>query len=45
MKINENEKISIWLAGNTGLRNPLRIHDGLEVLSKSQFVGKLHGKA
>ena len=44
MKINENEKISIWLAGNTGLRNPLRIHDGLEVLSKSQFVGKLHGK-
>lgn len=45
MKINENENISIWLAGNTGLRNPLRIHDGLEVLSKSQFVGELHGKA
>lgn len=43
MKINDNEHISIWLAGNTGLRNPLRIHDGLEVFSTSQFVGNLHG--
>ena len=43
MRINDNEKISIWLAGNTGLRNPLRIHDGLKVFSKSQFIGKLHG--
>ena len=27
MKIDENEKINIWLAGNTGLRNPMRIQE------------------
>lgn len=31
------EKISIWLVGNTGLRNPLRITDGLRVFADSKF--------
>lgn len=31
------EKISIWLVGNTGLRNPLRITDGLRVFAASKF--------
>lgn len=43
MRIDENEKISIWLAGNTGLRNPLRIQEGFIAFSKSPFVGNLHG--
>lgn len=43
MRIDENEKISIWLVGNTGLRNPLRIQEGFIAFSKSPFVGKLHG--
>ena len=38
------ENIKIWLVGNTGLRNPNRIQEGLAVYSKSAFVGKLHGR-
>lgn len=38
------EKIKIWLVGNTGLRNPNRIQEGLAVYAKSAFVGKLHGR-
>lgn len=44
MKINENEKISIWLAGNTGLRNPMRIQEGFTAFARSPFVGNLHGR-
>lgn len=43
MKADENEKISIWLAGNTGLRNPMRIHEGFIAFSQSPYVGSLHG--
>lgn len=39
-----NEKIEIWLVGNTGLRNPNRIQEGLSVFANSAFVGKLHGR-
>ena len=28
-----NEKIDIWLVGNTGLRNPNRIQDGFKVFA------------
>ena len=35
MRIDENEKIDIWLAGNTGLRNPMRIQEGFIAFSKS----------
>lgn len=38
-----NEKINIWLVGNTGLRNPNRIQEGFSVFANSSFVGKLHG--
>lgn len=38
------KNIKIWLVGNTGLRNPNRIQEGLIVYAKSAFVGKLHGK-
>lgn len=44
MKIDENEQISIWLAGNTGLRNPMRIQEGFIAFSESPYVGNLHGK-
>lgn len=37
------EKVDIWLVGNTGLRNPNRIQEGLAVFAKSPYVGKLHG--
>ena len=43
MKIDENEKINIWLAGNTGLRNPMRIQEGFIAFSKFPYVGNLHG--
>ena len=43
MKIDENEKISIWLAGNTGLRNPMRIQEGFIAFAESPYVGNLHG--
>lgn len=39
-----NEKIDIWLVGNTGLRNPNRIQDGFRIFAGSPFVGNLHGK-
>jgi hypothetical protein len=38
-----NEKIDIWLVGNTGLRNPNRIQEGFSVYANSPFIGKLHG--
>lgn len=38
------EKISIWLVGNTGLRSPDRIQDGLRVFAQSPYVGNLHGR-
>lgn len=44
MRIDENEKIDIWLAGNTGLRNPMRIQEGFIAFSKSPYVGNLHGR-
>lgn len=37
------EKIDIWLVGNTGLRNPNRIQDGFKAFANSPYVGKLHG--
>lgn len=37
------EKVDIWLVGNTGLRNPNRIQEGLAVFAKSAYVGNLHG--
>jgi hypothetical protein len=39
-----NEKIDIWLVGNTGLRNPNRIQEGFSVYANSPFIGKLHGR-
>ncbi|MCD8395855.1 MAG: AlwI family type II restriction endonuclease [Lachnospiraceae bacterium] len=38
-----DEKIEIWLVGNTGLRNPNRIQEGFSVYANSSFVGNLHG--
>lgn len=38
------EKIDIWLAGNTGLRNPRRIAEGFKLYASSPFVGNLHGR-
>ena len=43
MRIDENEEITIWLAGNTGLRNPMRIQEGFIAFSQSPYVGNLHG--
>lgn len=39
-----NEKIDIWLVGNTGLRNPNRIQEGFSVFANSPFVGNLRGR-
>ena len=39
-----DENIEIWLVGNTGLRNPNRIQEGLAIYANSSFVGKLHGR-
>lgn len=39
-----NEKIDIWLVGNTGLRNPNRIQEGFAVFANSSYVGNLRGK-
>ena len=44
MKITKDEKISIWLVGNTGLRNPMRIQEGFIAFSQSPYIGKLHTK-
>lgn len=41
--IDDTEKIEIWLVGNTGLRNPSRIHDGFKVFAASPYVARLHG--
>lgn len=43
--MSEQEQISIWLVGNTGLRNPNRIQDGFKVFAGSPYVGNLHGKS
>jgi alwI restriction endonuclease len=43
-EITMEENIKIWLVGNTGLRNPNRIQEGLAVYAKSAFVRKLHGR-
>jgi len=37
--------IDIWLLGNTGVRNPLRIQDALRVYSESNLVGSIRGVA
>ncbi len=37
-------RVDIWLVGNTGLRNPNRIQEGLTIFAKSPYVGNLHGK-
>ena len=37
------ENIEIWLVGNTGLRNPNRIQEGLAVYAASPYVGNLRG--
>lgn len=36
-------KVNIWFVGNTGLRNPNRIQEGLAVFAQSSYVGNLHG--
>lgn len=38
------ENISIWLVGNTGLRSPNRIQEGLKVFAQSPYVGNLRGR-
>lgn len=43
MMIDGTEKIEIWHVGNTGLRNPIRIHDGFKVFASSPYVANLHG--
>lgn len=37
------ENIEIWLVGNTGLRNPNRIQEGLAVYAGSAYAGNLRG--
>lgn len=44
MKYDEQEVISIWHLGNTGVRNPMRIQDGFRVFVNSPYVGDFHGK-
>lgn len=39
-----DERIEIWLVGNTGLRNPNRIQEGFAAYVNSPFVGRLHGR-
>ncbi len=41
--VNEDRNIEIDLIGNTGLRNPIRIHDGFQAFSQSKYIGHLHG--
>ena len=45
MKIGDNEKITIWHLGNTGVRNPMRIQDGFRLFANSPYVGDFHGKS
>ncbi len=35
--------INIWQVGNTGVRNPMRIHDAFCLYAKSDLVGKIRG--
>lgn len=35
--------INIWLLGNTGVRNPWRIQEGLKIYANSSIVGELRG--
>lgn len=37
------DKIAIWLVGNTGLRSPIRIQEGLRIFAQSTFMGNLRG--
>ena len=39
-----DERIEIWLVGNTGLRSPNRIQEGFAAYASSPFAGKLHGR-
>ncbi len=43
MRIDDNEQITIWQIGNTGLRNPQRISEGFIAFAESPYVGNLHG--
>lgn len=36
--------MGIWRIANTGLRNPLRMMEGLRLYSQSNLVGNIHGK-
>lgn len=45
MKIEKDEQITIWLLGNTGIRNPMRLQEGFQVFSTSPYVGEFHGKS
>lgn len=36
-----NDKIDIWLIGNTGVRNPWRVFSGFKVYRESGMIGKL----
>lgn len=38
------ENIAIWLVGNTGLRSPNRIQEGLKVFAQSSYIGNLRGR-
>lgn len=40
----KERNITIWHVGNTGLRNPNRIQEGLAVYANSRFIGKLRGR-
>lgn len=35
--------IKIWQVGNTGVRNPLRIHEAFRLYASSHLVGKIRG--
>lgn len=37
--------IEIWQMGNTGVRNPMRIHEALRLYADSSLVGKIRGVA
>lgn len=39
-----DDNIFIWHVGNTGLRSPDRIQDGLQVFAQSPFIRNLHGR-
>lgn len=39
----KDEPIKIWYLGNTGVRNPLRLQDGLKAYAESDLMGKITG--